>query len=70
MRRRDPALHDGEAQPFFAQAGRAGTTTGSPFPTRHRTPRQPATRALLEDALGLVDRYCAATRMDAVRFRL
>lgn len=29
-----------------------------------------ATRALLEDALGLVDRYCAATRMDAVRFRL
>ena len=30
----------------------------------------PATRALLEDALGLVDRYCAATGMDAVRFRL
>ncbi|MFT9215424.1 MAG: DUF1826 domain-containing protein [Acetobacter malorum] len=30
----------------------------------------PATRALLEDALGLVDSYCAATQVDAVRFRL
>lgn len=30
----------------------------------------PTTRALLEDALGLVDSYCAATQMDAVRFRL
>lgn len=30
----------------------------------------PATQALLEDALGLVDGYCVATGMDAVRFRL
>ncbi|OUJ07824.1 DUF1826 domain-containing protein [Acetobacter malorum] len=47
-------------------------TAGTPEELAHELAPvfTPATRALLEDALALADRYCAATRMDAVRFRL
>lgn len=60
------------ARTYLAEGPSLILTAGTPHVLRQELAPHftETTRFLLEDALGLVERYCRATEMEAVRFRL